>query len=290
MQGRADELQGELDGLLSELYGNQAQINAGVKELEGLIVRRFEDMQKRDEEEHGANQSDEFSGLLNDKTHDAAEDAAFAGLDPVARRRERKRRLVAEQRKRIENEEAEKREADEKIRALQGELARLVEANNRLTHKLHSCEHNTEEAKDAIEDMEFQITQNKAQKENTLAVLSGEVTYLKEHQMTVLRKASELKTKMADVEGAISANSHKLQRTLHATELATADKRRDLEHLEQETKEVEVKFEALRDDVRVLYQDKVQLRRQLGAAKTEAADVEACVSQYRRSIANMIDA
>ena len=40
-----------------------------------------------------------------------------------------------------------------------------------------------EETKDAIEDMEFQITQNKAQKENMLAVLSGETTYLKEHQV-----------------------------------------------------------------------------------------------------------
>ena len=53
---------------------------------------------------------------------------------------------------------------------------------------------------------------------------------------------------------------------------------------------VERSFAALKEDVRVLYQDKVQLRRQLGTAKAEAADVEACVLQYRRSIANMIDA
>ena len=31
--------------------------------------------------------------------------------------------------------------------------------------------------------------------------------------------------------------------------------------------------------VRVLYQDKVNLRRQLGTAQAEAADVESCVSQ-----------
>ena len=62
-------------------------------------------------------------------------------------------------------------------------------------------------------------------------MLSGEVTYLKEHQLTVLRKASELKSRMADVESGISANEHKLQRTLHGNELATADKRRDLEQV-----------------------------------------------------------
>eukprot|EP00966_Prymnesium_polylepis_P298283 6892421-Prymnesium_polylepis.1 len=60
--------------------------------------------------------------------------------------------------------------------------------------------------------------------------------------------------------------------------------------MEEEAGEIHAKFGALRDDVRVLYGDKVRLRRQLDTAKTEAADVQACVNQYRRSIANMIDA
>ena len=110
------------------------------------------------------------------------------------------------------------------------------------------------------------------------------------HQLTVQRKASELKTKMADIEAAIGTNAHKLQRKRHANSLATAEMKRDLAHLGQEAREIEAKFELLKADVRVLYADKVQLRRQLTTAKTEAADVQACVDQYRRSIANMIDA
>eukprot|EP00966_Prymnesium_polylepis_P335476 7390836-Prymnesium_polylepis.1 len=68
----------------------------------------------------------------------------------------------------------EKRAADDAILGLQTELARLLEANSRLQAKLEGCEHNTEETRDAIEDMELQIIQAKTQKENQLAVLSGE--------------------------------------------------------------------------------------------------------------------
>ena len=41
----------------------------------------------------------------------------------------------------------------------------------------------SQETKDTIEDMEFQIGQCKMQKENQLAVLAGEVAYLNEHQV-----------------------------------------------------------------------------------------------------------
>ena len=46
--------------------------------------------------------------------------------------------------------------------------------------------------------MEFQTTSVRTQKENALAVISGEITYLNEHQITVQRKSSELSGKMAE--------------------------------------------------------------------------------------------
>ena len=176
LEEKTEQLQEELDSLLAELAGNQMQVDAGVKELEGLIVRRFEDMQRKDMEEHGEVESGAMQGLLGNKAAGIqSDDPSLAGMDPAARRRERKRRLVAEQRKRIETEEAEKRGADDKIRSLQAELARLVEANSRLSLKLMSCEHNTQETREAMEDMDFQIAQNRIQKANLLTMLSGEV-------------------------------------------------------------------------------------------------------------------
>ena len=125
--------------------------------------------------------------------------------------------------------------------------------------------------------------------ENQLAILSGEVTYLKEHELTVMRKSSELRGKMSDIEASIATNAHKLTRERHANALMIAEKQKDIQQLEAENREVEAKFEAVKADVRVLYADKVKMRRQLVAAKAEAADVQACVDNYRRSIANMID-
>ena len=58
--------------------------------------------------------------------------------------------------------------------------------------------------------MEFQTTSVRTQKENALAVISGEITYLNEHQITVQRKSSELSGKMAEAEASIAAAGHKL--------------------------------------------------------------------------------
>ena len=134
-----------------------------------------------------------------------------------------------------------------------------------------------------------QAAQCRAQKDNSLAVLSGEATYLLEHQLTVQRKASELTTKMAELETSISAAEYKQQRVAHATELATADKRGECDALNEEMVALEARFDALREDVRVLYGDKVELLRQQEAAKAETADVEACVAQYRKRLANLAD-
>ena len=79
-----------------------------------------------------------------------------------------------------------------------------------------------------------------------------QVSYLKEHKLTVLRKLSELKGKMGDVDTAVTANAHKLQRIVHTTELAIADKRRDLVQLEGEVKDVDHRFATLKEDVRQL--------------------------------------
>ena len=216
------------------------------------------------------------------------DDPEMHGLDPAARRQLRRQRLVSEQRKRIAEEEAEKAEADAKIRGLQAELAKLLEANSRLQRKVEACEHNIDETRDAVEDMTFQTSQCIAQKENQLAVLSGEASYLNEHQATVQRKASELTSKMAEIESAISASGYKLQRVTHQNELATADRRRELEALTGEVGKLQTKFEQARDDVKVLYTDKAKLHKQLVSAQAEAADVEACVSQYRKSVAQLI--
>ena len=198
------------------------------------------------------------------------------------------RRLVNEQRKRLAEEEAEKAEADATIRALQAELAKLLEANGRLQRKVEACEHNVDETRSAIEDMAFQKSQCERQKENALKVLTGETAYLNEHQGTVQRKASELMSKMAEIESAVSSSGYRLQRVKHANELATADRRREIEALGAETQGLQAKFEQLKADVRVLFQDKVKLNQQLKSAQAEAADVESTVQKYRRSAANLI--
>ena len=83
----------------------------------------------------------------------------------------------------------------------------------------------------------------RTQKENALAVISGEITYLNEHQITVQRKSSELSGKMAEAEASIAAAGHKLQRVEHANEMATADLRRDNEVLTDEARVLASRFE-----------------------------------------------
>ena len=281
----ADELQSELDEIVLELRANQEQINAGVKELETLIVRRFEAMHDEEQAEKVAKEALQVDA---DRKLGGDEDEEYlAGLDPAARRQLRRQRLVDEQRKRIAVEESEKADADAQIRSMQAELAKLLEANGRLQHKVEACEHNVDETRDAIEDMSFQLTQCQVQKENSLAVLTGEVNYLTEHQVMVQRKASELTSRSAEVEGAIHAAGYKLQRVHHASELSTADRRRDLEGLTNEVEVYKHQFEQLKNDVRTLYNDKAALHKQLGTAQAEAADVEACVAQYRKSAATV---
>jgi predicted nucleic acid-binding Zn-ribbon protein len=216
------------------------------------------------------------------------DEAAEMHLDPAAKRALRRQRLINEQRKRIEDEEKEKAEVDASIRSMQSEVAKLDEANGRLRRKVEACEHNIDETRDAIEDMAFQTQQCIVQKENALSVLTGETAYLTEHQGTVQRKASELTSKMTEIESAISASGYKLQRVRHTNELATADRRRELEALTEEASALKAKFERVRDDVRVLYEDKARLHQQLESAQAQAADAEACVTQYRRSVANLI--
>lgn len=215
-------------------------------------------------------------------------DGEMAGLDPAARRQLRRQRLVNEQRKRIAEEEAEKAEADAAIRNLQAELAKLLEANGRLQKKVEACEHNIDETRGAIEDMSFQKSQCERQSEHALKVLTGETAYLNEHQGTVQRKASELTSKMGEIESAVSASGYKLQRVRHATELATADRRRELEALTTENASLQSTFERLKADVKVLYADKAKLRTQLANAQAEATDVEETVVKYRKSAANLI--
>ena len=120
--------------------------------------------------------------------------------------------------------------------------------------------------------MEFQTTSVRTQKENALAVISGEITYLNEHQITVQRKSSELSGKMAEAEASIAAAGHKLQRVEHANEMATADLRRDNEVLTDEARVLASRFEQLTRDVRQLYQDKQGL---LAQQKTAAAETAA---------------
>ena len=55
---------------------------------------------------------------------------------------------------------------------------------------------------------------------------------------------------------AISVSGYKLQRIMHSNDLATNDRRRELEALTEETSGLKAKFEQVRDDVRTLYQDK----------------------------------
>jgi len=281
------DLQDEIDEIMTELQQNQDQINHGVKELETLIVRRFEEMQQAEEDEKAAKAAlavdaeTKFSVDEDDENY-------VAGLDPAARRQLRRQRLVEEQRKRIAFEEKDKAEADGKIRTLQAELAKLLEANKRLQYKVESCEHTVDETRDAIEDMSFQMSQCTVQKENALAVLTGETNYLTEHQIMVQRKASELTSKMAEIEASITAGGYKLQRVLHANELGTADRRRELVGLQAEVDALKQQFERMRDDVRVLYTDKTALHSQLASAQKEAADAEQTVANYRKSAANLL--
>ena len=137
--------------------------------------------------------------------------------------------------------------------------------------------------------MEFQTTSVRMQKENALAVISGEITYLNEHQITVQRKSSELSGKMAEAEASIAAAGHKLQRVEHANEMATADLRRDNEVLTDEARVLASRFEQLTRDVRQLYQDKQGLLAQLKTAAAETADVENTVKQYRGGLQDMLD-
>ena len=102
------------------------------------------------------------------------------------------------------------------------------------------------------------------------------------------RKASELTSKMAEIESAISAGGYKLQRVQHANELATADRRRELVALTEETDGLRVKFEQLRADVKVLFEDKARLKKELVGAQAEAKDVEATVKKYRKASASLI--
>jgi hypothetical protein len=54
LQWRRMEVQSDVDEILSELQVNQNQIDAGIKALETLIVRRFEEMHQADEEAKAA--------------------------------------------------------------------------------------------------------------------------------------------------------------------------------------------------------------------------------------------
>ena len=289
LEERSDGLKEELDEIVKELQANQSQINAGIKELETLIIRRFETMQEVDEEAKRLKEAKDTGLHGGDGVGDGDdEEMDMAGMDPAARRQMRRQRLVGEQRKRIAEEEAEKAEADAAIRTMQAELAKLLEANSRLQRKLEASEHNVEESRDAIEDMSFQKAQCEEQKKNALQVLTSEAAYLNEHQGTVQRKASELTSKMAEIESAISTSGYKLQRVKHANDLTTADRKRELEALNVETQSLEAKFEQLKADVRVLYQDKTRLHQQLEQAQVEATDVEETVTKYRKSAANLI--
>ena len=277
--------------------------------------------------------------------------------EPLARRRERQRRLAEEQRKRIAEEEREKQTADATIRKLQARrrpawppsLAalpsrpalspshspppplshvshpdplpmrssssptcsrRTASCGSRwrrasttsprrptrsryTTRPGHSASHAQIPAAHPpllpLQDMEFQTTSVRTQKENALAVISGEITYLNEHQITVQRKSSELSGKMAEAEASIAAAGHKLQRVEHANEMATADLRRDNEVLTDEARVLASRFEQLTRDVRQLYQDKQGLLAQQKTAAAETADVENTVKQYRGGLQDMLD-
>lgn len=296
---QSDELQTEIDVVEADAKHNQALISSGIKGLEEMILERFRKMQEKEEAEaRGEDVDSPARKLLTDKS---GGDDDFAGggsgggdeddlpLDPLARRRERQRRLVDEQRKRIAEEEREKADAEQQIRQLQSELTRLLEANANLQRKVEACEHNVLETREAIEDMEFQTLAVKTQKENALAVLSGEVTYLNEHQVTVQRKSSELSGKMVDLETSLHAAEHRLQRVKHAQELATAEQRRENELLVDELVGLEAAFEAVRRDVQQLYEDKVGLRQQLVTAKSETEAVNKTVLEYRRGMADLLD-
>lgn len=295
---QSDELQTEIDVVEADAKHNQALISSGIKGLEEMILERFRKMQEKEEAEaRGEDVDSPARKLLTDKSGGGDFGGGGGGggdeddlpLDPLARRRERQRRLVEEQRKRIAEEEREKADAEQKIRQLQSELTRLLEANANLQRKVEACEHNVLETREAIEDMEFQTLAVKTQKENALAVLSGEVTYLNEHQVTVQRKSSELSGKMVDLETSLHAAEHRLQRVKHAQELATAEQRRENELLGDELAGLEEAFEAVRRDVQQLYEDKVGLRQQLVTAKAETEAVEASVASYRRGMIDLLD-
>ena len=103
------------------------------------------------------------------------------------------------------------------------------------------------------------------------------------------RKSAELSAKMHDLDGSLHAAEHRLQRVLHAQELATVEARRENELLLEEIGGLEAQFEAVKRDVQQLYEDKLVLRQQLVTAQAETAQVEDTVAQYRRGMADLMD-
>ena len=113
-------------------------------------------------------------------------------------------------------------------------------------------------------------------------MLSGEVAYLNEHQVTVGRKSSELSAKMAEIEASTAAAGHKLQRVLHTNEMSAADKRHENSTQLAEVQALESRLQQVQRDMRVLYKDKVALHKQLQTARAETEDVESSQAQYRK--------
>merc|ERR1719160_1036520 len=80
--------QSEMTEEIEDLQANQSQINAGVKELETLIIKRFETMAEVEEEAKRLKEAKETAlgegGAADDDEQD------LAGLDPAARRQLRR--------------------------------------------------------------------------------------------------------------------------------------------------------------------------------------------------------
>ena len=73
-----------------------------------------------------------------------------------------------------------------------------------------------------------------------------------------------------------------------ANGIRTTDRRRELESLRQEADALQRNFEQIREDVRVLYSDKVLLREQHTRAHTDAVHVEQTVANYRKSASHLL--
>ena len=284
---QSEDLENELHEIGDELTINQTQINDGVKQLEMLIVRRFEEMQQTEEANKEAKVAETVHSE-SDFIKSPDDGAMLSGLDPAARRQLRRQRLIEEQRRRIAAEEDQKSKSDEQIRTMQVEHGKLIETNGRFQHKLEACEHTVDETREAIEDMSLQIAHSHAHKEKTIAVLDSEVNYLIEHQGNVQRKTSELASRIVAVETAFATTGHNLQRAEHANELATTDRRSELEALSAEVSIVQTQFGVKRDDAFVLHKDKALLHRQLLAVRNDAVDAQNCVAGYRASVTPLI--